>query len=210
MAEKDPIESSDVDQTPAASTSKEYDGRYRIGRSGSCSRKENETKKKEENVRSTSRKRKDPPSPPKGNVKETKAKFEEIQNKYRNQTKGKFKRTCKKTPAEVIEDPIAKMLKKMMTDLAEIKTDVKSYNTKIDSLTTKVEDLETKNKNIEEKTENSLKEIRQEIVQVEEKVTNKLMAQIKPSLEGMKNEVQNAACQDLRRLVQEEVELMRR
>merc|ERR1711954_198390 len=78
------------------------------------------------------------------------------------------------------------------------------------SLTTKVEDLETKNKNIKEKTENSLKEICQEIVMVEENVTNKLMAQIKPSLEGMKNEVQNAACQDLRRLVQEEVELMRR
>merc|ERR1712082_235238 len=109
-----------------------------------------------------------------------------------------------------IEDPIAKMLKKMMSDLSEIKTDVKSNNSKIDSLTTKVEDLETKNKNIEEKTENSLKEIRQEIVQVEENVTTKLMAQIKPSLEGMKNEVQNAACQDLRRLVQEEVELMRR
>merc|ERR1712112_350416 len=112
--------------------------------------------------------------------------------------------------AEVIEDPIAKMLKKMMSDLSEIKTDVKSNNSKIDSLTTKVEDLETKNKNIEEKTENSLKEIRQEIVKVEENVTNKLMAEIKPSLEGMKNEAQNAACQDLRRLVQEEVELMRR
>merc|ERR1712081_10753 len=108
------------------------------------------------------------------------------------------------------EDPIAKMLKKMMADLTEIKSDVKSNNTKIDSLTIKVEDLTNKNKNIEEKTENSLKEIRQEIVQVEESVTNKLMAEIKPSLEGMKNEVQNAACQDLRRLVQEEVELMRR
>merc|ERR1711954_311110 len=62
---------------------------------------------------------------------------------------------------------------------------------------------------IEEKTENSLKEIRQEIVQVEENVTNKLMEQIKPSLEAMKTEVQNAACQDLRRLVQEEVNLQR-
>merc|ERR1712121_5783 len=76
--------------------------------------------------------------------------------------------------------------------------------------TSKVNDLESKNKEIEEKTENSLKEIRQEIVQVEENVTNKLMDQIKPSLEAMKNKVQNAACQDLRRLVQEEVELSRR
>merc|ERR1711954_492905 len=102
MAEKDPIESSEVDkdQTPTASTSKEYDGKYRIGRSVSCSKRDNEAKKQEENGRSTSRKRKDPPSPPKVSVK---------------QTKGKFKRTCKKTPAEVIEDPIAKMLRKMMS-----------------------------------------------------------------------------------------------
>merc|ERR1711954_318313 len=134
------------DQTPAPSMSKEYDGKYRIGRSVSCSRKESETKKQEENGRSSSRKRKDPPSPPKVNVKETKAKFEDIQNKYRNQTKGKFKRTCKKPQAEVVEDPVAKMLRKIMSDLAEIKTDVKSNNSKIDGLTTKVQDLETKNK----------------------------------------------------------------
>merc|ERR1711954_631373 len=186
------------------STSKEYDGKYRIGRAVSCSKNE---KKPEENERSTSRKRKDPPSPPKVSVKETKANFEDIQNKYRNQTKGKFKRTCKKTPAESVEDPIAKMLRKMMSDLSEIKSDVKSNNAKIDSLTSKVDDLESKNKEIEEKTENSLKEIREEIVQVEENVTNKLMIQIKPSLESMKNEVQQAACQDLRRLVQEEIAL---
>merc|ERR1712081_155894 len=114
------------------------DGKYRIGRSISCSKRENV--KPEENERSTSRKRKNPPSPQKVSVKEAKAKFEDIQNKYRNPTKGKFKRTCKKTPAEVIEDPIAKMLKKMMSDLSEIKSDVKLNNLKIDSLTNKVED----------------------------------------------------------------------
>merc|ERR1712243_259757 len=97
----------------------------------------------------------------------------------------------------------------MMSDLTEIKSDVKSNNNKIDSLTSKVDDLESKNKEIEEKTENSLKEIRNEIVQVEENVTNKLMIQIKPSLESMKNEVQQAACQDLRRLVQEEISLQK-
>merc|ERR1711954_364944 len=132
------------DPTPVPSTSKDYDGKYRIGRSVSCSRKESETKKQEENGRSSSRKRKDPPSPPKVNVKETKAKFEDIQNKYRNQTKGKFKRTCKKTQPEVIEDPIAKMLRRMMSDLSEIKTDVKSNNSKIDGLSSKVELIENK------------------------------------------------------------------
>merc|ERR1712081_16530 len=158
-----------------------------------------------------------PPSPPKVSVKDTKAKFEDIQEKYRNQRnqkdlvkeKTKFKRNCKKTPTEVVEDPIAKMLKKMMADLSEIKTDVKANNSKIDGLTDKVNDLENKHTNIEEKNENQFKELREEIVNVEEKVTTKLMSEIMPSLESMRNELQTAASQDLRRIVQEEVELMR-
>merc|ERR1712081_40732 len=155
MAVKNPEEPTEEkkEPTPVASTSKDYDGKFRIGRSVSCSKVDNDSKKPEENVRSNSKKRKDPPSPPKVSVKDTKAKFEDIQEKYkkkfqeRNQKdatkdKSKFKRNCKKTPTEVIEHPIAKMLKKMMADLSEIKTDVKTNNSKIDSLIDKVEDLE--------------------------------------------------------------------
>merc|ERR1711954_611402 len=101
------------------------------------------------------------------------------------------------------------MLKKMMADLSEIKTDVKTNNTKIDRLTDKVNDLETKHKNTEERNENQFKEIRAEIANVEEKVTSKLMSEITPSLESMRTELQTSASQDLRRIVQEEVELMR-
>merc|ERR1711954_386928 len=75
--------------------------------------------------------------------------------------------------------------------------------------TDKVNDLETKHKNIEEKNENQFKEIREEIANVEVKVTSKLMSEITPSLENMRTELQSAASQDLRRIVQEEVELMR-
>merc|ERR1712081_153859 len=129
--------------TPVASTSKDYNGKFRIGRSVSCSKVDNDLKKHEDRGRSNSKKRKDPPSPPKVSVKDTKAKFEDIQEKYRNQRnqkdvikeKSKFKRNCKKTPTEKVEDPIAKMLKKMMADLSEIKTDVKTNNSKIDGLT---------------------------------------------------------------------------
>merc|ERR1711954_277770 len=112
-------------------------------------------------------------------------------------------------PTEAVEDPIAKMLKKMMSDLSEIKSDVKTNNTKIDGLTQKVEDLETKNKITDEKNENKFKEIREEIANVEANVTTKLMSEITPSLEKMKTEIQTASNQDLRRIVQEEVELMR-
>ena len=112
MADKDPEEHNEEkkESTPVASTSKDYDGKFRIGRSVSCSKVDNDSKKPEENVRSNSKKRKDPPSPPKVSVKDTKAKFEDIQEKYRNQRnqkvvvkdKSKFKRNCKKTPTEVV------------------------------------------------------------------------------------------------------------
>merc|ERR1712112_355463 len=171
-------------------------GKFRISRSVSCSKVENDLKPND-NGRSNSKKRKDPPSPPKVSVKDTKAKFEDIQEKY------------KKTPTETIEDPIAKMLKKMMADLSEIKTDVKTNNNKIDDLSNKVEDLETKHKTSEERNQNQFKEIRQEIANVEVNVTTKLMTEITPSLENMRTELQTAASNDLRRIVQEEVEMMR-
>jgi len=106
MADKDHEEPSEEkkEPIPVASTSKDYDGKFRIGRSVSCSKVDNESKKPEETVRSTSKKRKDPPSPPKISVKDAKAKLEDIQEKYRNQRnqkdvvkeKSKFKRNCKK------------------------------------------------------------------------------------------------------------------
>merc|ERR1711954_64734 len=111
---------------------------------------------------------------PKGkvNVKETSAKFEGIQEKYRNQRnlkdttkdKGKFKRNCKKGPTETIEDPVAKMLKEMMKDIKEIKNDVKGNNIKIDELAVKVESLEPKQKATDEKNEKTFKEIKGDII----------------------------------------------
>merc|ERR1712081_143901 len=73
----------------------------------------------------------------------------------------------------------------------------------------KAEDLETKHKTSEERNQNQFKEIRQEIANVEFNVTTKLMTEITPSLENMRTELQTAASNDLRRIVQEEVEMMR-
>merc|ERR1712112_578874 len=106
-------------------------------------------------------------------------------------------------------DPITKMLKKMMADISEIKTDVKGNNTKIDDLTNKVEKLETKSKENEDTTNEKLKQIKDDIEKVEVRVTNKIMAEIEPSLGVMKTEIQNSIGTDLRRLVQEEVTLQR-
>ena len=85
MADKDTEEHQEEkkESTPVASTSKDYDGKFRLSRAVSCSKVENESAKPEESQRSNSKKRKDPPSQPKVNVKDTKAKFEDIQEKYK-------------------------------------------------------------------------------------------------------------------------------
>merc|ERR1711954_422495 len=156
-----------------------------------------------------------PKSPERGrtlhhlNVKETSAKFEGIQEKYRNQRnlkdtnkdKGKFKRNCKKGPTETIEDPIAKMMKEMMKDIKEIKNDVKGSNVKKDELAEKVDNLEAKQKATDEKNEKTFQDIKGDIGKVEVRVTNKIMAEIEPSLNVMKEDIQTSIGVDLRRLV---------
>merc|ERR1712112_254184 len=75
--------------------------------------------------------------------------------------------------------------------------------------TSKVENLETKGKENEETMNEKLKQIKDDIGKVEVRVTDKIMAEIEPSLGVMKTEIQNSIGTDLRRLVQEEVTLQR-
>merc|ERR1711954_545220 len=106
-------------------------------------------------------------------------------------------------------DPITKMLKKMMADISEIKTDVKGNNNKIDDLTSKVENLETKQKEAEELNTNALKEMKEDLANVEKSVTSKLMKEIQPTLGLMKNEIQDNVNSNMRRLIQEEMALQK-
>merc|ERR1712081_165007 len=156
---------------------------------------------------------------PKGkvNVKETTSKFDSMAAKYRNQRnlkdinkeKGKFKRTAKKQPNETIEDPLAKWMKEMRDDIKEMKSDVKGNTSKLDDLSNKVENLETKRKEADERNTNAFQEMREEISHVEERVTNKLMKEIEPSLNSMKNEIQDSVNVDIRRLIKEEMALQK-
>merc|ERR1711954_95842 len=200
------------------STSKDEDvpdvTRYRLNRSLSLRSVEQDPIKEETN----SKKRKNPPSP-KGtmSVKETTSKFDQLASKYKsqrnlkdtNKEKSKFKRNTKNTPVEKVEDPITKMLKKIMADISEIKSDVKGNNNKIDDLTTKVESIETKSKEAEELNTNALKEMKEDLANVEQSVTSKLMKEIEPTLGLMKNEIQDNVNSNMRRLIQEEMALQK-
>merc|ERR1711954_221409 len=115
--------------------------------------------------------------------------------------------TCKKTPAETIDDPITKMLRKIMSDISEIKTDVKGNNSKIDDLTSKVDKLETKQKESDETNSRAVNELKENLADVEKNVTAKLMDEIQPTLGVMKNEIQENVNINMRRLIQEELAL---
>merc|ERR1711954_21993 len=150
-------------------------------------------------------------------VKETKAKFE-LQEKYRNQRnmkdlqkeKTKFKgRTCKKTSVEVVEDPIARLIKEMHADIKEIKVDQKSNNKKIDDLNDKVIHLENKSIDTDLKHTKTIEELKGQMSSMETSVTSKLLSEIEPSLNGMRDEIQKSIGIDLRRLVKEEIALQK-
>merc|ERR1712081_145964 len=100
-------------------------------------------------------------------------------------------------------------MKEMMKDIKEIKNDVKGNNLKIDDLSEKVENMEAKQKATDEKNEKTFLEIKDDIGKVEVRVTNKIMAEIEPSLSVMKEDIQTSIGVNLRRFVQEEVTLQR-
>merc|ERR1711954_551136 len=97
----------------------------------------------------------------------------------------------------------------MYADLNEIKKDLTGQNTKIDNLDSKVVELEKKSEASDLKNENTVKEIKGEMAQMESRVTGKLMSEIEPSLKVMQKEIPDSVGTDLRRLVQEELELQR-
>merc|ERR1711954_462031 len=114
-------------------------------------------------------------------------------------------RNCKKQVAEVVEDPIAKMLREMHADIKEIKLDQKSNNQKIDGLSAKVESIEAKANETDLKNSQAIEDLRGEIASVEGRVTSKLLTEMEPSLVVIKDQIQESVDESLRRLVREEL-----
>merc|ERR1711954_365019 len=192
-------------------------GKYKLSRSVSLNRIDQADGAAVDGAKPNPKKRKEPPSPKSNiSVKEMKAKID-LQEKYRLQRnqkdvskeKSKFKRTCKKSPTETVKDPLAKMMRKMMAELQEIKSDVKGTNAKMDNIATKVENLEKRSAEVEESNAEKFNNLKNKIAQVENKVTDKLIKEIEPSLGKMKEDIEASMCKDLRRIVQEEVALQR-
>merc|ERR1712081_65757 len=104
---------------------------------------------------------------------------------------------------------LSNMMRKMMAELQEIKADVKGTNAKMDNISTKVENLERRSAEAEESNAEKFNNLKNEIEQVENKVTDKLIKEIEPSLGKMKEDIEANMCKDLRRIVQEELALQK-
>merc|ERR1711954_325588 len=79
----------------------------------------------------------------------------------------------------------------------------------MDKIATKVENLEKRSTEVEQANDKKFDDLKDEIAQVENKVTNKLIKEIEPSLGKMKDEIETTMNNDLRRIVQEEVALQK-
>ena len=99
------------------------------------------------------------------------------------------------------------MMKKIMSELQEIKSDVKGTNSKMDALSNKVDSIEKRSLDNEVNNAQKFADLKKDIEKVENNVTAKLLKEIEPSLGAMKDDIQTSMSHDLRRIVQEEVAL---
>merc|ERR1711954_342936 len=167
------------------------------------------------------RKRKNPPeTSPIVSVQERKSQFERVQDKYRNQhclkeireksktDKAKTKREKKsKTPSEDSNNSIASLLKIMHADIKVIKADLKENNLQITTMNAKISAIESENARTTSETNLKIEAIRVDMGNIKTSVTNKVINVIDPKISTLRTELRDDLNTDLRRLVEEEMEL---
>merc|ERR1711954_79873 len=97
----------------------------------------------------------------------------------------------------------------MGRDIKDIKNDQQVNNEKIDGLSDKVNNLEKKSNDSDLSNKQAIEDLKGEMTNMEDRVTTKLLAEIEPSLNGMKCQSQDSVGLDIRRIVQEELALQK-
>merc|ERR1711954_538116 len=160
---------------------------------------------------------------PRQKFQDQKAKFEKLEDKYRNQrsvkelTKKKGKDEIKKAKSpERKDDAIMNLLMEMKTDMKDLKADIWLNNKQIDSNNKKIDTLDVKigpmegrirenEIETEKKFENIRKEIRDSNTQMEENATEIVVETLKPKI----REIEKNAKSGLRKLIKEELALQK-
>merc|ERR1712081_31633 len=132
-----------------------------------------------------------------------------------NKEKNKIERTkpkrekSSKTPSEDSDDQVASLLKKIHADITIMKTDLKENSSQIASINTKVTAIERDNARVEAETNLKFENIRYDMRLMETSVTAKVVNELDPKISAMRKEITEDLSKDMRRLVQEEVQLQK-
>merc|ERR1712112_74305 len=90
-----------------------------------------------------------------------------------------------------------------------MKSDLKENNSQISAINSKVTAIEKDNARVECKNNLKFESIRYDMRLMETSVTAKVINELDPKISSMRNEIREDLCADMRRLVQEEVQLQR-
>merc|ERR1711954_490181 len=172
-------------------------------------------------------------SPKGANVRDRKATFEKMQEKYRSQRnskdtreKPKFKRERKGKPSpETLDNPVGRLLREIHANMKDVKLDLKQTNSKLYGLQNKIDSLESENKTRDEINLRKFEAINEDIAKIEDSVTTKIVSQFEPAIQAMKTDIQSqfqseignlkkdvkeGMHEDIRILIREELAIQRR
>ena len=90
-----------------------------------------------------------------------------------------------------------------------MKSDLKENNSQISASNSKVTAIEKDNARVESENNLKFESIRYDMRLMETSVTAKVINELDPKISSMRNEIREDLCKDMRRLVQEEVQLQK-
>ena len=114
-----------------------------------------------------------------------------------------------KTQSEDSDESVASLLKRIHANITIMKSDLKDNSSQISSINTKVTAIEKDNARVEAETNLKFENIRYDMRLMETAVTAKVINELDPKISSMRNEIREDLCKDMRRLVQEEVQLQK-
>merc|ERR1711954_34015 len=114
-----------------------------------------------------------------------------------------------KTSSEDSDESIASLLKIIHANIKVAKSDLKENTVQITSINSKITAIENDNARVESETNLKFEAIRYDMGMMESSVTSKVINELDPKLSTMRSELREDLNFDIRRLVQEEIQLQK-
>merc|ERR1711954_498691 len=114
-----------------------------------------------------------------------------------------------KTSSEDSDESIASLLKIIHADIKGMKSDLKENTVQITSINTKFTAIENNKARIESETNLKFEAIRYDMGQMESSGTSKVINELDPKISTLRSELREDFNSDIRRLVQEELQLQK-